>query len=747
MMRLLPPFLAFAATIAASTPAFSESPVPADLDAIRRAGNEIRFRVVQRFGRLPVASTIEQVAEDPDFPFGERARKAAFDEEWGQAWALVRNTKVSSQRKARYSFFLGYIARRAEAAQESLPHYEAALAGAKDHVLDERIRAEAIEAAASAGEHARVIEWAATIDEASPEFARASHLLSIALLESGDFARAKRAASSLIDSFPTARGTSATRLTLAAALEGLGDTNAAARAYDDIRDLHPRSVEASTARERLGALEPKLSKSVKASIAVSSPERLLVTYRQLFAAHDSEQVIAGLTPELGRFKKGTRARCEALYLVARSQTKLRKHAKAAPAYERVLSECRGAEIADRFASHSYADDALHYTARILREAKKESRARKVLEQQLARYPQGDMASDAQWLLLRQLIAKKKHEEVIAFVDKTQEPVGDVYASGRLAYFRAKALQQLGRSDEARAAYQQVTRSFPMSYYALLALSRLAADAKTVDACSLVAELCSRTDEPPIRLSRALATNERFRAGTALLGIGLANLARRELARLHGAVPDEDLWAVAAVLDRAGAYPWSHNIPRRQIEGWENEWPQPGTSRRWAIGYPRPFAKPIRAQAKKRGLPPELVWGFMREESGFNPKVKSWAGARGLIQLMPATARTVAKRDGLDPTTVDSFDPNTNIRLGTAYMQGLGSEFGGHPGLIVAGYNAGEANVGRWLPKKGAEDFDLWVEDIPYGQTRKYTKRVLRSYLVYAWLNDRTVPKLPLTVSR
>ena len=111
--------------------------------------------------------------------------------------------------------------------------------------------------------------------------------------------------------------------------------------------------------------------------------------------------------------------------------------------------------------------------------------------------------------------------------------------------------------------------------------------------------------------------------------------------------------------------------------------------------------------------------------------------------MEDTASTVAGKEGVESFDASMlFEPTVNVRLGTAYMKELSKELGNHPALIIAGYNAGESNVSRWLGKRGGLPLDLWVEDIPYGQTRKYTKRVLSTFWTYKWLyGSERVPDL------
>jgi soluble lytic murein transglycosylase len=126
---------------------------------------------------------------------------------------------------------------------------------------------------------------------------------------------------------------------------------------------------------------------------------------------------------------------------------------------------------------------------------------------------------------------------------------------------------------------------------------------------------------------------------------------------------------------------------------------------------------------------------MREESSFRPKVMSSAGARGLLQLMPETAERMTRMYSLGAFDEEAlFVPETNIAAGSAYLDHLAGRFPGRLSAAVGSYNAGPLAVKRWLkgPSGELED-DVWVEDIPYGQTRSYVKRVLRSYYVYKTL--------------
>ncbi len=137
-------------------------------------------------------------------------------------------------------------------------------------------------------------------------------------------------------------------------------------------------------------------------------------------------------------------------------------------------------------------------------------------------------------------------------------------------------------------------------------------------------------------------------------------------------------------------------------------------------YPRKYEETIRKNAEKNGVDPYLIMGLIHQESYFNPAAKSVVGATGLMQLMPATGRELAKKLH---TSDDLENPEVNIRLGTYHFRHLIDLFGGDPQLAVASYNAGQGNVLNWrraAPRKPPDEF---FESIPFAETRTYVKRV------------------------
>ena len=151
----------------------------------------------------------------------------------------------------------------------------------------------------------------------------------------------------------------------------------------------------------------------------------------------------------------------------------------------------------------------------------------------------------------------------------------------------------------------------------------------------------------------------------------------------------------------------------------------------AVRFPTPYLDLYQRNAFEANLPTGLLLAVSRRESAFNPRARSSAGARGLMQLMPATARLVADRiRDRRPNTDDLYRPETNIRFGAHHLARLMDRYGGNRALAAAAYNAGEGRVGRWLKDASGMATPVWIERIPFRETRDYVKNVLFYHYVY-----------------
>ena len=151
----------------------------------------------------------------------------------------------------------------------------------------------------------------------------------------------------------------------------------------------------------------------------------------------------------------------------------------------------------------------------------------------------------------------------------------------------------------------------------------------------------------------------------------------------------------------------------------------------ALRFPLPYANQIQSNANTMQLEPALVFGLIRQESMLDPKAMSASGARGLMQLMPETAKEIASQLNDPWQTVNSLLlPDINIRYGSFYLKQLLNQFNGHFALATAAYNAGPNRVNKWRSSDKSLPADVWVETIPFKETRKYVSSVLAYTIIY-----------------
>jgi soluble lytic murein transglycosylase len=156
----------------------------------------------------------------------------------------------------------------------------------------------------------------------------------------------------------------------------------------------------------------------------------------------------------------------------------------------------------------------------------------------------------------------------------------------------------------------------------------------------------------------------------------------------------------------------------------------------AYRYPLAFWKSVQQYASQRGIDPYLVVALIRQESLFDPRARSSAAALGLMQLLPSTARRMAKEIGMDaPSPENLYEPEVNLALGTQYLKDLLERYSNNWFKAIAAYNAGESAVDRWEKEIATEDIEEFVERIPYSETRGYVKLVMRNHRIYKKLYD------------
>ena len=315
----------------------------------------------------------------------------------------------------------------------------------------------------------------------------------------------------------------------------------------------------------------------------------------------------------------------------------------------------------------------------------------------------------------------KYDEALREFDRyiAAYPDGDWKTNS--LFWSAKIFDRLGRTAERDARARQIVDEFPFSYYAYR-----------------VRELWNATPSTPAKpqtafpdVSAALAEIDAARLNTVreLLDIGLARDATREMQLVAAAHPENAgaQFMLADVYVRGGEPFKANSLLQRRFRQFIRHGGTNIPRRFWEILYPLAYWETIQAEAQRRSLDPYLIASITRQESGFEPTVVSNAGAVGLMQIMPEEAPRIAAAGGLGEITRESlFDPRTNIAVGVAEFSQKLAAMDGQRNLAIAAYNAGERPVREWMQRTPLDDMDLFVESIPYAETRLYVKTVNRN---------------------
>jgi soluble lytic murein transglycosylase len=278
------------------------------------------------------------------------------------------------------------------------------------------------------------------------------------------------------------------------------------------------------------------------------------------------------------------------------------------------------------------------------------------------------------------------------------------------YWAARAAEQLGDGDAAKALYAATVTGD--NYYSAMAAARLGERVEP------------RVEPLPLDADKVetIAARDAFRRVRELMLVGQRQLATSEWNYGYALLPVDERLQAIHLAARWGIYDVA--VAMATSHGRFNDYP---------LLYPRPYAEEIAAAKKLTDVEPHLLYGVLRQESLFRPDAASSAGALGVAQLTYATARDTARRWQLPvPKREDLFDPAINITLAAAHFAELLTRFDSQVPVALGAYNAGPAAAERWLPQQ-AIDSDVWVENIPYNETRAYVRRVLWHSLVFDWL--------------
>lgn len=425
---------------------------------------------------------------------------------------------------------------------------------------------------------------------------------------------------------------------------------------------------------------------------------------------------------------------EDAFLAARAFSRADRDADALPAFAAVMQ---------RHPKTTWADQAEFHVARAHALAGRWKEAAHALDEYVKHFPNGHDKREAEryravsHLMARDdKVARKLLEDLAGGTD-------DSLSQARWQNLAALAALRDGDRLHAVARWSDVARGRPLSWPALVARARLTAANAPLPLTIDPPETSDKPEPLVVELPPPVDVLHR---------IGLDSDAEEALRERESTVVasargrgTEALCAAYAMLDRGKRrYQISLQIPASMLAS------APGPKNRWAwdCTYPRPHKGSIKSHEATTKLPPDLLWAVMRQESAFDEEVVSPARAVGLLQLMPETARTVASGASLPHEEGWLTRPDHNVQLGALYMRELLDKLHGSVPLAVGSYNAGPDAIMRWQSHAKGETVDVFVETIPFLETRGYVVRVMGNLARYGYMErgEAGVPAMSLDLN-
>jgi soluble lytic murein transglycosylase len=310
-------------------------------------------------------------------------------------------------------------------------------------------------------------------------------------------------------------------------------------------------------------------------------------------------------------------------------------------------------------------------------------------------------------VVRTRLMGKQWQQVVDGVDALP---ADEQAKDEWQYWKAVALEESGHSLEAREIFERI--AVERSYYGFLAADETGIPYALAE---------SRLDIDP-ETAAAIADRPELIRARELFFVGLEGRGRSEWDSAIRMMTSEEQKQAALLADSWGWH--SRAISTVAAAGEYDD---------LRVRYPLPWREVFRQHAGNAGVNDSWAYGIARSESLFMRDIRSSAGAIGVMQLMPETGRLTAREIQLPWSgTATLTDSETNIRLGTHYLGKMFTRFEDNRVLATAAYNAGPTRVEAWLPESDNLDPRIWIENIPFNETRGYVRRVLTDDAIFHW---------------
>ncbi|MDH6089130.1 lytic transglycosylase domain-containing protein [Umezakia ovalisporum] len=400
-----------------------------------------------------------------------------------------------------------------------------------------------------------------------------------------------------------------------------------------------------------------------------------------------------------------------------------------------------------------ASNAVVEKAKIYQGLNDQKSAQQTWELLLSKYGSSDQAAEYRWNRAKEQAKAQNYPGAWQWAQPIVTNNPQSILAPRAGFWMGKWANKIGKQQEAKAAYEYVLSNFPYSYYGWRSAVHLGLNVGNFDNLrQLQPEVV--IPQRPIPPAGSDTFKELYLLGedrdawlqweTEFLNKDQPTVAEQFTEGLMRLTRGENLSAINLISRLE-----DREKPEEQAE-------YQALSQKityWKARYPFLYRQEIKKWSAERQLNPLLVVGLIRQESMFQPKIRSVVGATGLMQVMPSTGEWIAPQIQLDSKTINLEDPNENINLGTWYLDYTHRQYKDNSMLAIASYNAGPGNVAKWLQTIGKNDADDFVEAIPFDETKNYVRQVFGNYWNYLRLYNPEIsaqvakysdthPKLP-----
>lgn len=378
---------------------------------------------------------------------------------------------------------------------------------------------------------------------------------------------------------------------------------------------------------------------------------------------------------------------------------------------------------------------------------RDGQAGNYFSQLVRQFPQSEDADEAHYWLAWRAHQAKDYVSAARLLTEHVANYGDVTENrGRAGFWAAVDSERAGDKARALTLYRALLMRYGAGWFGMNAerrINRLAEEG--VQMRSIQSDLLLRRAVEGLQSvnlpgeSLKESDSERVTKAEQLMRIALHQSAMNELDVAREKAPNSPLvnLRIAQVFRANGENVAALNALKRSYPDYGQTLPEEMPREIWEVFYPLKWWSNIKEESRRHGLDPYLIAGLIRQETVFEPQARSRANALGLMQLLPSTGQSVARRNSLGGgriTSNDLFNPVLNIQLGTAYVKELMGQFGRFE-FVAAAYNGGPTRARRWVNEFPTAEIEEWVESLPFSETRGYVQGVYRNARQYQRLYD------------